>query len=128
MQDKAKEGGLCYEESAKLLMKAEREMPGGPTVMVHAAIINSMDGEPMGHAWVEFEMDPDEHGGKELTVCIDPAHAERTGSVRPIPREIFYRLAGVDMTTDYYRYSHVKMLSKLAEHEHFGPWDLEVGR
>jgi hypothetical protein len=112
--------GNCYEVAGKIItdlhlgLAAPFGLEPGGSYLVHAVIIGQgkIEGERIGHAWVE----DDNHG-----LAIDISNGREL--VAPIPA--FHALARLQ---EMRRYSPAEAARFIFELEHWGPWHITSGK
>ena len=89
-------------------------------LMVHGVVKNSLDGKPMGHAWIEQTLTMD---GKDYTVVIDVAN----NRVNRLTIETYYYIGSVDVDK-LEKFNYLDFAKKLNESAHWGRWNTNVDR
>lgn len=99
--------GNCFEESAEYVLHALVL----DLVLVHGEVVGhgKLEGIRYAHAWVE-------DGNNVIDVAKD---------VR-MPRDVYYRLGGIELCNNMHRYSADDILRHTVETGHWGPWELET--
>ena len=116
MAKKAKSGD-CYEASGRLALDTIRG--SGPlgrykdkVVLVHGVVLNALDYQPMGHAWVEVG-----------STCYDYSNGKKATQ----QKLFYYNHGAIDglMKKGYkqFRYKGEKVALNILKHEHWGPWE-----
>ena len=97
-------------DSAKYIIES-RKFDSDMMRLVHGIVINSLDSEPMIHAWVEICGE----------LVIDVAHDSET----IFTREQYYESGQISETV---KYDYKQTLKNLTTHGHYGPWDINCKR
>ena len=116
MAKKAKSGD-CYEASGRLALDTIRGL--GPlgkykdkVVLVHGVALNSLDYQPMGHAWVEVG-----------NTCYDYSNGRKL----KVNKIFYYNKGAIDglMKKGYkqHRYKGIEVAESVLKYEHWGPWE-----
>tara|TARA_Y100000593_G_scaffold33448_1_gene65730 strand:+ start:922 stop:1269 length:348 start_codon:yes stop_codon:yes gene_type:complete len=106
---KAKKGD-CYQAAGNLALEFIRgKHPKAE--LVHGVVLNSLDYQPMGHAWVEVGSTCyDYSNGRKLKVSKKLYYAQ--GAIKELMKK-GYKQA---------RYKGMEVAEMLLKHEHWGPW------
>ena len=104
--------GNCYEANGKkILFDANFK----DCKLIHGVVINSCDGEPMGHCWLE-----------RGDIVFD---FSRGASINEIPKELYYEMGGIPVKGfKKFEYSLDEARAKIVEFEHWGCWDSKTIR
>ena len=105
--------GDCYEANGNYFMTKSLSGEGSEMRLVHGEVTGqgSLEGINYGHAWVEDgDTVIDVSGGKSLRM----------------PKMAYYALGGIDRNNNLHKYSPLEFQAKVAEYEHWGPWDLKT--
>ena len=105
--------GDCYEANGNYFMNKAFILSNSKMRLVHGEVTGqgSLEGVNYGHAWVEDgDTVIDVSGGKSLR----------------IPKAVYYALGGIDKNNNLHKYDLADFRRKIAEYEHWGPWDLET--
>ena len=110
MAKKAKKGD-CYEAAGRLALEFIRgKHPNA--VLVHGVALNSLDYQPMGHAWVEVG-----------STVYDYSNGKKAKQ----QKLFYYNHGAIDglMKKGYkqFRYKGEKIALNILKHEHWGPWE-----
>ena len=110
--------GNCYDANGRhFLMNAERNWK-----LVHGVVINSADGKPMGHCWIEVENEFKYTGGSfKIVTCIDKSNDNDI----ELPSQVYYMLGKVQ---NMRKYDIFQFNKKIDEFGTWGPWENDCER
>jgi len=98
------QGGSCFDCAGHLLMDTPEIQDDAKLVHATVAGQGRLTGIRFVHAWVEVG---------------DTVLDNSTGSLKVIPKELYYGLGNV---RDVHRYTYREMIDKIIETENWGPW------
>ena len=107
--------GNCYEANARKMLLGDGYQD---CVLVHAVVRNALDGEPMGHCWLE-----------RGDAIYDFSQANTRPDLK-IEKVLYYELGGIPVAgyEDRCEYTIDQVREKVAETGHWGPWDHQPPR
>jgi hypothetical protein len=113
----------CFRVAAHTLLRCDYS----DARLVHGRVHNRCSDGPkyVRHAWVETTGIGVYRDGSErpITIVIDYTQIDEHN--RTLPRTLYYEAMGVRPLQKRYTFARVALLA--ARHEHYGPWDDELG-
>ena len=116
MADRAKKGD-CYEASGRLALDTIRGTGTlgkykDKVVLVHGVVLNSLDYEPMGHAWVEVGSKVyDYSNGRKITES--KSNYYHMGVIKELMKKGYKQ----------HRYKGMEVAEAVVKHGTWGPWE-----
>ena len=106
--------GNCYEAAARHIL-LNVELHDDSWKLCHGVCINSNDGMPFGHCWLEWNDSMVIHMGKD------------NQSVMPI--DVHYKVSkALETGHAVFKYTPQEAIDNMDSYEHFGPWDSKPPR
>lgn len=102
----------CDDQTRASVEEAIKAIGQCEVVLAHGTVTRAKDGHKHQHAWVE------EDGENSLRLVFDFSN----GINVVLPAAVYYAFGKVENVK---RYTLLETVSKLIEHEHYGPWEEE---
>ena len=110
MADRAKKGD-CYQANGALALEFIRGNKP-KAVLVHGVALNSLDYQPMGHAWVEVGGKVyDYSNGRKITES--KSNYYNAGAIKELMKKGYKQ----------HRYKGLEVAKSVLKYKHWGPWE-----
>lgn len=113
--------GHCFENTGRYMLNN----PGTDTILVHGTMMGQgpIEGIRFAHSWLERTEEHEVNGQTmQVRIAIDMTTDERVDEPLELPADLYENIGQAEV---HARYTADEVLSKLAEHQHWGPWDFE---
>lgn len=112
--------GDCFQANASHFLQSSRK----DWRLCHGIVLNSKDGMPMMHCWIESE--EVKHLGKNKIEIFWVIDMSNTNDIR-VPKGMYYHLGRID-PDEVVRYDLERFGELIAEFGTYGPWEIDCGR